>query len=78
MYVLGEIIDFSSLYTFFVGVLTFLPLKNFWNTDREKRDYRNLGRRIEMSTLFSREASDAGQFHLKTKSRDFRVIFYEK
>jgi hypothetical protein len=20
----------------------FLPLKNFWNTDREKRDYRNL------------------------------------
>jgi hypothetical protein len=26
----------------------------------------------------SREASDAGEFHLKTKSRDFRVIFYEK
>ena len=26
----------------------------------------------------SREASDAGEFHLKTKSRDFRVIFDEK
>jgi hypothetical protein len=25
-----------------------------------------------------REASDAGDFHLKTKSRDFRVIFDEK
>ena len=28
--------------------------------------------------LISREASDAGEFHLKTKSRDFRVIFNEK
>ena len=27
---------------------------------------------------YSREASDAGEFHLKTKSRDFRVIFDEK
>jgi hypothetical protein len=26
----------------------------------------------------SRDASDAGEFHLKTKSRDFRVIFDEK
>jgi hypothetical protein len=26
----------------------------------------------------SREASDAGEFHLKTKSRDFLVIFDEK
>ena len=29
-------------------------------------------------TMISREASDAGEFHLKTKSRDFRVIFDEK
>ena len=29
-------------------------------------------------TLTSREASDAGEFHLKTKSGDFRVIFDEK
>ena len=29
-------------------------------------------------TTVSREASDAGEFHLKTKSRDFRVIFDEK
>jgi hypothetical protein len=26
-------------------------------------------------SINSREASDAGEFHLKTKSRDFRVIF---
>ena len=32
---------------------------------------------IKASTC-SREASDAGEFHLKTKSRDFRVIFDEK
>jgi hypothetical protein len=30
------------------------------------------------TVLYSREASDAGEFHLKTKSRDFRVIFDEK
>jgi hypothetical protein len=31
-----------------------------------------------INLLCSREASDAGEFHLKTKSRDFRVIFDEK
>jgi hypothetical protein len=31
-----------------------------------------------MAVPYSREASDAGEFHLKTKSRDFRVIFDEK
>jgi hypothetical protein len=38
----------------------------------------NLHHRENMSGLYSREASDAGEFHLKTKSRDFRVIFDEK
>ena len=33
---------------------------------------------IQIYPCFSREASDAGEFHLKTKSRDFRVIFDEK
>jgi hypothetical protein len=31
-----------------------------------------------LDSKISREASDAGEFHLKTKSRDFRVIFDEK
>ena len=32
----------------------------------------------EITINYSRKASDAGEFHLKTKSRDIRVIFAEK
>ena len=46
------------------------------HNDQEKT---TLVKRIFFTCMeFSREASDAGEFFLKTKSRDFRVIFYEK
>ena len=48
---------------------------NFWNMSERVSD-KLLSNVIW--TIFSREASDAGDFHLKWKSLDFRVIFDEK
>jgi hypothetical protein len=38
----------------------------------------NIKKNYCLILITSREASDAGEFQLKTNSRDFRVIFDEK